>query len=247
MVHEQPAARPAARPTRSRCRAPSSDDHADEAHDAAPPAYRDAIQHLPPPTATASPTPAAVVEQNEGVWQPTGRLVGGHPAVYTTYVRPDAVHTSYYTGLMWLDTKLLQANYVVGLEQPGGGPNPWGSQIPEPSAPHADRRVQLRLQDGLRQRRRVPRRQDDGAARRRVGVVRDQAGRQRRASACGAATSRWAPDIKAVRQNLVLIVDNGAAQPRDAGERHHRVRRDARQQGVYVWRSGVGRRRRTAR
>ena len=33
----------------------------------------------------------------------------GSPAVYTTYVRPDAVHTSYYSGLMWLDTKLLKA------------------------------------------------------------------------------------------------------------------------------------------
>ena len=55
----------------------------------------------------------------------------GQPAVYTTYVRPDAVHTSYYTALMWLDTKLLRANYIVGLEEPGGGPNPWGSQIPE--------------------------------------------------------------------------------------------------------------------
>ena len=83
----------------------------------------------PPPTARVA-TPAAEVEPNEGVWQPTGRLVSGQPAVYTTYVRPDAVHTSYYTGLMWLDTKLLRANYVVGLEQPGGGPNPWGSQIP---------------------------------------------------------------------------------------------------------------------
>ena len=32
---------------------------------------------------------------------------------------------------MWLDTKLLRANYIVGLNEPGGGPNPWGSQIPE--------------------------------------------------------------------------------------------------------------------
>ena len=76
------------------------------------------------------PTPATQVEQNEGVWQPTGRLVSGQPAVYTTYVRPDAAHTSYYTGLMWLDTKLLRANYIVGTEQPGGGNNPWGSEIP---------------------------------------------------------------------------------------------------------------------
>ena len=88
------------------------------------------VQHLPPPTANRVPTPAAVVEQNEGVWQATGRTVGGFPAVYTTYVRPNSVNTSYYTGLMWLDTKLLRASYVVGLSEPGGGPNPWNSQIP---------------------------------------------------------------------------------------------------------------------
>src|SRR5204863_8400919 len=88
----------------------------------APPTYPQ-ILHLPPPTARV-PTPAADVQENEGVWQPTGRLVSGQPAVYTTYVRPDAVHTSYLTGLMWLDTKLLRANYIVGTEQPGGGNNP---------------------------------------------------------------------------------------------------------------------------
>ena len=88
------------------------------------------VQHLAPPTANRVPTPAAVVEQNEGVWQAAGRTVGGYPAVYTTYVRPNATNTSYYTGLMWLDTKLLRASYVVGLTEPGGGPNPWNSQIP---------------------------------------------------------------------------------------------------------------------
>ena len=94
------------------------------------------IQALAPPT-TRVPTPAPDVQPNEGVWQPTGRLVAGKPAVYTTYVRPDATHTSFYTGLMWLDTKLLKANYVVGAEQPGGGPNPWGSQIPPDVQPNA--------------------------------------------------------------------------------------------------------------
>ena len=88
------------------------------------------VQHLPPPTANRVPTPAAVVEQNEGVWTATGRTVGGYPAIYTTYVRPNSVNTSFYTGLMWLDTKLLRASYVVGLNEPGGGPNPWNSQIP---------------------------------------------------------------------------------------------------------------------
>ena len=61
----------------------------------APPTYPQ-IQRLAPPTARV-PTPAPVVEPNEGVWQPTGRLVSGQPAVYTTYVRPDAAHTTFTT------------------------------------------------------------------------------------------------------------------------------------------------------
>ena len=87
-------------------------------------------QHLPPPTASRVPTPAAVVEHNEGVWQPTGRTRRRLPRRLHHLRAPDSVNTSYYTGLMWLDTKLLRASYVVGLNEPGGGPNPWNSQIP---------------------------------------------------------------------------------------------------------------------
>ena len=65
-----------------------------------PPPTFPTLQRLTPPSGRV-PTPAPQVEQNEGVWQPTGRLVLGQPAVYTTYVRPDAVHTAYYTCLLY--------------------------------------------------------------------------------------------------------------------------------------------------
>jgi hypothetical protein len=196
------------------------------------------IQRLPPPTARV-PTPAADVQENEGVWQPTGRLVLGQPAVYTTYVRPDAAHTSYYTGVMWLDTKLLKANYVVGLEQPGGnGPNPWGSQIPPDQRDQAIAAFNSGFKmdaanggawlDGVEM---VPLR--DGSA----SFVIKQDG--------SATVGVWgrdfamAPDIKAVRQNLVLLVDNGQLNPA--------MREDDTTafgatlgNNVYVWRSGVG-------
>ena len=188
------------------------------------------IQHLPPPTArVATPAPSA----GERGRVATDRTPGvGQPAVYTTYVRPDAVHTSYYTGLMWLDTKLLRANYVVGLEQPGGGPNPWGSQIPT-QRDTAIAAFNSGLQDGLGQRRRLPRRPGDRAAARRLGVVHHQPGRlgQRR---------RVGPRLQHVARHQGGAAEPGAdrrqraAEPGDAGERHQRVRRHARQQRVRV-------------
>ncbi len=195
------------------------------------------IQRLPPPTARVA-TPAPEVEPNEGVWQPTGRLVLGQPAVYTTYVRPDAVHTSYYTGIMWLDTKLLRANYIVGTEEPGGGPNPWGSQIPEAErgntlaafnsgfkmdsangGAYLDGQEIVPLRDGSAS---FVIKQDGSSS---VGVWgRDFA---------------MAPDVKAVRQNLVLIVDNGQLNP-ELREDDTTAFGATLGNNVYVWRSGVG-------
>jgi hypothetical protein len=179
------------------------------------------------------------VQPNEGVWQPTGRLVGNLPAVYTTYVRPDAVHTSYLTGLMWLDTKLLRANYIVGTEQPGGnGPNPWGSQIPDSQKDIAiaafNSGFKMDAANGgayLDGETMVPLR--DGAA----SLVINQDG--------SANVGVWGrdftmtPDIKAVRQNLVLIVDNGQLNP-GLNENDNSAFGATLGGNVYVWRSGVG-------
>ena len=196
------------------------------------------IQTLAPPTARV-PTPAPDVQQNEGVWQPVGRPVGGHPAVYTTYVRPDAVHTSYLTGLMWLDTKLLKANYVVGTEQPGGnGPNPWGSKIPPDVQPNAIAAFNSGFKidsanggaylDGVTM---AP--LQDGAA----SLVIDQDGIP--SVGVWGRDFQMGPNIKAVRQNLVLMVDNGQLNPalreNDTTDFGATLGNN-----VYVWRSGVG-------
>ena len=58
----------------------------------------------------------------EGVWHPAGRRVGGYPAVYQTWVRPDAVHTSLVVGVAWMDTRLLRPTLYSGSTIPGGGP-----------------------------------------------------------------------------------------------------------------------------
>ncbi len=76
--------------------------------------------HLPPPAPLvpfASPPVAG-----EGQWSPAGRLVHGLPAVYTTMIRPSAIHTSYVVGVAWMDPKLLKATLYSGSQIPGGGP-----------------------------------------------------------------------------------------------------------------------------
>ncbi len=76
--------------------------------------------HLPVP----APIPPVVTPAipGEGQWSPAGRLVGGIPAVYTSTLRPDPVHTSYVVGVAWMDTKLLRATLYSGSQIPGGGP-----------------------------------------------------------------------------------------------------------------------------
>ena len=51
-----------------------------------------------------------------------GRPVDGLPAVYETWVRPDAVHTSLVVGVAWMDAKLLTPALYSGSTIPGGGP-----------------------------------------------------------------------------------------------------------------------------
>ncbi len=58
----------------------------------------------------------------EGQWHAAGRLVGGVPAIYEAYLRPDAIHTSLVAGVAWIDTKLLKATLYSGSIIPGGGP-----------------------------------------------------------------------------------------------------------------------------
>ncbi len=71
---------------------------------------------------------------NEGVWQPTGKLVNGAAAVYSTYFRPDPVHTSLVAGAMWLDMSRLRAVLYNGLEVPGGGPWQHGARVEAPDS-----------------------------------------------------------------------------------------------------------------
>ena len=79
-----------------------------------------AVPHLPAP-APIVPIVSPPVN-GEGAWSPAGRLVDGVPAVYTTVLRPSAIHTSFVVGIAWMDTTLLKATLYSGSQIPGGGP-----------------------------------------------------------------------------------------------------------------------------
>ena len=78
------------------------------------------VSHLPVPAPIVPIATTAVA--GEGQWAPAGRLVDGVPAVYTTELRPSAIHTSYVVGVAWMDTTLLKATLYSGSQIPGGGP-----------------------------------------------------------------------------------------------------------------------------
>jgi hypothetical protein len=134
---------------------------------------------------------------------------------------------------------LLKANYVVGTEQPGGnGPNPWGSKIPPDVQPNAIAAFNSGFKmdsanggaylDGVTM---VP--LVDGSA----SLVIDQDGTPN--------IGQWGrdfqmgPTIKAVRQNLALLVDNGQLNPA-LRENDTTLWGATLGNNVYVWRSGVG-------
>lgn len=191
--------------------------------------------HLAAPTNMA-PLVATPLE-NEGVWQATGRQVAGLPAVYTTFFRPDDVHTSLVAGAMWMDTKLLRAVYVPGLREPGG-PQAWGAQVPVDQRPglvaafNSGFTLAASL-GGVYTEGETVSPLVDGAA----SFVIDKTGK--------ADVGMWGrdfamtPDVVTVRQNLALIVDNGQPAPGLPSNADGAWGATLGNQ-VFVWRSGVG-------
>ncbi|MHB8438268.1 MAG: phosphodiester glycosidase family protein [Acidimicrobiales bacterium] len=192
--------------------------------------------HLPVPPAIAPVASPALA--GEGQWKPAGRLVGGIPALYETFVRPDSIHTSVVTGVAFMDTKLLDATLYSGSTIPGGGPYVHHAPIP----PTAANSLVAAFNSGFLMsnalggyytdgRTEVPLR--TGAAS--FVVYRD-----------GSATvGAWGRDVNmtsqvvAVRQNLSLLVDGGKPVS-DITNGSSAQWGWTLSNKTYVWRSGVG-------
>jgi hypothetical protein len=187
---------------------------------------------------TAVPPLASPALPGEGAWQPTGKLVDGRPAVYETFLRPDAIHTGYLAGLVWMDTRLLRATLYNGMQVPGGGPWLRGAHVDPSDYPSlvAAFNGAFRLGDsrgGYYTEGRIVQPLVDGRAS--LVITRD-----------GTATvGAWgrdvtmSSDVASVRQNVDLVVDGGQPAPgllaNDNARWGHTVGGK-----VFVWRSGVG-------
>ena len=192
--------------------------------------------HLPAPSPVAPVASPAIA--GEGQWQPAGRLVGGVPAVYDTYVRPDSVHTSVVTGVAWMDTELLAATLYSGSTIPGGGP--WADTAPV--SPQAATSLVAAFNSGFLMSNANGGYYSEGKT---VDPLRNGAASFVVYRNGSATVGQWGrdvsmnPDVVAVRQNLILLVDNGQPLTNlNAGDTS--VWGYTLANKAYVWRSGVG-------
>jgi hypothetical protein len=165
-------------------------------------------QPAPPPLsapAGRSPLPG------EGQWQPVVSTAHG-VAVRATTVRPDAAHTSFLVGALWMDPTLVRGVLHPGTEDPGGH---WSSP---PLIDAAEQRslvtafsAGFRLQgdshggwyeDGRAARPLVP-----GAASLVIGTDGTVD------VGAWAREVRLGPQVASVRQNLLPLVDQGLVNP----------------------------------
>ncbi len=199
--------------------------------------YPTGLKHLAAPAPIVSPATKPLA--GEGVWHVAGRETATHiPTVYEAFVRPNSINTSYVVGVAWMDPTLLKAQLYSGSFIPGKGPFKYSAPI---SAKNSENLVAafnagFRIQDangGYYTDGRMVYPLRRGAAT--VVIFKD-----------GTMTmGMWGRDISmnnqiaSVRQNLALIVDNGAAVPGLASQ--NTVTWGKTLGGTFnVWRSGLG-------
>ncbi len=187
---------------------------------------------IAPPASGSAPLPG------EGRWVPGRVDAHGTPAIYTTYERPDPAHPSVVAGVAWMRADDTSAHLVPGLQQPGGSGWTGGGHLPSADVPalvatfnsgwkskdidggfYLDGHTGHPLRNGE------------------ASVVIDDRGRVR--------IGEWGRDltmdrhVRAVRQNLGLVIDQGRPVPGLADNGHGRWG-SARNQLQFTWRSGLG-------
>jgi uncharacterized protein YigE (DUF2233 family) len=194
------------------------------------------MAHLAAPARLTSPAGSWL--PGEGVWHPAGRRVSGNPAVYETWVRPDAVHTSLVIGVAWMDTKLLRATLYSGTTIPGGGPYSHSAPVLRSAA----KSLVAAFNAGFLMNNAQGGYYTDGKT---IIPLRSGAASFVIYSNGTASIAKWGrdatmtTDIVSVRQNLDLLVDNGkpvpGLNPNDTTQWGFTLGNS-----VYVWRSGLG-------
>jgi hypothetical protein len=195
---------------------------------AAAPSVKVALAPIPPQVQPSLP--------NEGTWQ-TLVTVQGRPAIQAAFLRPDAQHISYLVGVASLDQKLVRMVLHPGFQVPGG--TGWSQPSDVPTSERDSLLATFNSgftmadanggywQDGKTA---VPLR--TGAA----SMVLTKDGHVDVVSWNGAAPG---PDVAAVRQNLNLLVDNGAIVP-DVTSTMTNAWGKTVGNATYVWRTALG-------
>lgn len=191
--------------------------------------------HLPAPSRV--PLVVSPALPGEGVWQPVGPSVHGIPGMYEAQFRADNIYTSEITSAVWIDPLLLRIALVPGLTEPGGTwpMPPYITSAQQPTALAAFNGG-FRFQDAnggfyLGGRTAVP--LHAGAAsmviykngRVNIGTWNQEVG--------------MTPNVEAVLQNLVPMVDGGQVSP-SATYNDSSVWGNTLGAAVVVARSGIG-------
>jgi len=191
-----------------------------------------AAQELP----SAIPTQVWPALPDEGAWRPLV-TVGGKPAIQGAFLRPDAQHTSYLVAVAWLDQKLVKMVLHPGYQVPGGSGWSQLSQVPatERDALLATFNSGFTMADangGYWQ---------DGrsAAPLRSGAASMVIHRDGHLDVVRWDGSAPGPDVVAVRQNLDLLVDDGAIS-RDVDSTASNAWGKTVGNASFVWRTALG-------
>ena len=169
----------------------------------------------PPPRTLPAPANIPVLAggaplPNEGRWH-TAVAVRGAPAVRIAELRPDTQHTSFVVGVMWIDPNLVRGRLQPGYLDPGGS---WqaADSITGPALGNvvAAFNAGFRLsasRGGYYSEGRTVAPLQDGAA----SLVLDNDG----TATVGSWNHevRMSANVASVRQNLVMLVDNGQVNP----------------------------------
>lgn len=192
------------------------------------------VPSVPPDSSPALP-PLAATADNAG-WHPVTRLPGTPPLVYTALIQPDPAHHSVVAGVALIRLPGTRAHLMPGTAEPPGTGSP--GRIPPAEVPD----VVAAFNSGFKMSAQPGGFYIDGTTVRglvdgKASAVIDDQGHL--------MIGQWGrevqmnPFVRAVRQNLALIVDRGAVVAgldRNADQQWGTPRN----QLQYTWRSGLG-------
>lgn len=183
---------------------------------ASAPSQRSPVVADPSPSPTPFPAPAPIQPivspplPGEGVWK-TLAVLHGQPALRVAYLRPDSQHTSYLVAVAWIDQSLVNLVLHPGFLLPGG--TGWSQPFDVPASQRdtllATFNSGFRLADargGYWQDGKTAAPLQPGAA----SMVFSKDGHL---DVVKWGTAPPGPDVAAVRQSLVLLVDHGRITP----------------------------------